>query len=714
MAEGGSFLSSGVGEPSRRAFLDVDKRVKAAQDDAASALAQIAALSPDHGSLLGLGDDDHPQYLTEARGDARYYTQSQVDSSLSGYLPLSGGTVTGQTTFSAPDGVKITGSSGGVWFDDRNGDGSKYVLYHQGNFFGIWNGVNTPHRFYDSGRVDITDGGDSNYIYFGPNATWGGQLYVGATTDKATTNTAAVISTDGNLHLDAGDSKSMYLNYYTQGAPINLYGSVSSGYSATFGAITANGEIRANSNISLRSGNNVRDSIYRVGGIYFTWDSDSYGTNSNHSIRSTNGDTWGDHITINSYGNIRMNIDSNSNGTNTFSIGRHTTGTANTLLTLDESGYLNVTGGFTLPNHTIFQDGIYRIVVRPNSYTSYGLGIGEYYGRPTVFSYTSNQPLYLVGGGRVDIGVTTNNRVMYINTAGIYLEQGWFRTYGQHGWYNQSYGGGVYMTDSTYVRTYNSKRYYSDVDTGGYTVSGHGGMVIGGTYDKSAFNTTYARKHSIQMEVDTYWGGYHDSHTGALIWCGNMNAGAWGTAEWGVRTSNNWASYYSGSAIRVKGTRLYASLGVETALNIHSDGGGRLGYYSSRKELKNLVSYVDKSEALSRICMLQPIDFTWKKEHRPHYDPDDELIDFNVHRGFFAEDAAAIDRTYGAWGWVYRDDESDGVGSLSMQPLTEELLRADRTLEDAVVVAYNDKAIMADLVGAVQELNRKIMELETQ
>lgn len=26
----------------------------------------------DHGELTGLGDDDHPQYLNQARGDARY------------------------------------------------------------------------------------------------------------------------------------------------------------------------------------------------------------------------------------------------------------------------------------------------------------------------------------------------------------------------------------------------------------------------------------------------------------------------------------------------------------------------------------------------------------------------------------------------------------------------------------------------------------------
>lgn len=38
----------------------------------------------DHGALTGLSDDDHPQYLNNARGDARYYTQPQVDSSLAG------------------------------------------------------------------------------------------------------------------------------------------------------------------------------------------------------------------------------------------------------------------------------------------------------------------------------------------------------------------------------------------------------------------------------------------------------------------------------------------------------------------------------------------------------------------------------------------------------------------------------------------------------
>lgn len=58
--------------------------------------------------------------------------------------------------------------------------------------------------------------GDNSFIHFGPNGTWSGELYVGATTDKSlTTMKAQCISTNGNLHLDAGDSKTTYINHYS-------------------------------------------------------------------------------------------------------------------------------------------------------------------------------------------------------------------------------------------------------------------------------------------------------------------------------------------------------------------------------------------------------------------------------------------------------------------------------------------------------------------
>lgn len=39
------------------------------------------------------------------------------------------------------------------------------------------------------------------------------------------------------------------------------------------------------------------------------------------------------------------------------------------------------------------------------------------------------------------------------------VNTGWFRSTGTQGWYSETYGGGIYMADSTYVRTYNNKQF---------------------------------------------------------------------------------------------------------------------------------------------------------------------------------------------------------------------------------------------------------------
>jgi hypothetical protein len=46
-----------------------------------------------------------------------------------------------------------------------------------------------------------------------------------------------------------------------------------------------------------------------------------------------------------------------------------------------------------------------------------------------------------------------------LNAASFYCAS-WVRTYGSAGWYSETYGGGIYMTDSTWVRTFNSKSFY--------------------------------------------------------------------------------------------------------------------------------------------------------------------------------------------------------------------------------------------------------------
>jgi len=57
----------------------------------------------DHGALTGLGDDDHPQYHNDARGDARYYTQTQIDTMFGSYLTTASAAATYLTIAAAAD-----------------------------------------------------------------------------------------------------------------------------------------------------------------------------------------------------------------------------------------------------------------------------------------------------------------------------------------------------------------------------------------------------------------------------------------------------------------------------------------------------------------------------------------------------------------------------------------------------------------------------------
>ena len=48
-----------------------------------------------------------------------------------------------------------------------------------------------------------------------------------------------------------------------------------------------------------------------------------------------------------------------------------------------------------------------------------------------------------------------------VSCADVY-SNGWLRTVGQTGWYNETYAGGMYMIDGTWVRTYNTRKFYVD------------------------------------------------------------------------------------------------------------------------------------------------------------------------------------------------------------------------------------------------------------
>ena len=110
-----------------------------ATDPANPVVSSAAGGVTDHGLLTGRGDDDHPQYHTDARGDARYYTKAQVDTSLAGKSDTSHShtqymerETSARTVYVATTGNDTTGdgTSGNPWRTIQHAiDQVKYLLY---------------------------------------------------------------------------------------------------------------------------------------------------------------------------------------------------------------------------------------------------------------------------------------------------------------------------------------------------------------------------------------------------------------------------------------------------------------------------------------------------------------------------------------------------------------------------------------------------------
>jgi hypothetical protein len=55
--------------------------------------------------------------------------------------------------------------------------------------------------------------------------------------------------------------------------------------------------------------------------------------------------------------------------------------------------------------------------------------------------------------------VTVNPNTGYV-TANSYVASDWFRSSGTSGWFNSTYEGGIFMQDTTWIRTYNNKSFF--------------------------------------------------------------------------------------------------------------------------------------------------------------------------------------------------------------------------------------------------------------
>ena len=130
--------------------------------------------------------------------------------------------------------------------------------------------------------------------------------------------------------------------------------------------------------------------------------------------------------------------------------------------------------GLTIVGSISASSGLSAYSITGNSNVG-GTGNASYHPSGIYATNTTNW-LYgtlLTNGG--NIGAATQ----YV---GAVYSNNWFRSSGNTGWYSETYGGGIYMVDSTWVQTYNGKRFYSSGGFGGTVLYGsYGSMTLYGT-----------------------------------------------------------------------------------------------------------------------------------------------------------------------------------------------------------------------------------------
>ncbi len=156
-------------------------------------------------------------------------------------------------------------------------------------------------------------------------------------------------------------------------------------------------------------------------------------------------------------------------------------GTASPGTKLEVAGQVKITGGSPGAGKVLTSDAVGLATwTTPSSGTVGGSGTANYLPKFSAATTLANSIIY-DNGTNVSIGAASPS--YKLDVVGDIRAQGWLRSLGSAGWYNDSYGGGWYMTDSTWIRAYGSKPVYmsNGLDTG--TASGIGcSGGLGGSY----------------------------------------------------------------------------------------------------------------------------------------------------------------------------------------------------------------------------------------
>ena len=142
-----------------------------------------------------------------------------------------------------------------------------------------------------------------------------------------------------------------------------------------------------------------------------------------------------------------------------------------------------------------------------NSWSIHNNNSNFYINKNNSSTATANR-LWARAGGGFTFGNTANSSYVIESAGDIRTATGWFRSTGAYGWYSESYGGGIWMTDSTYVRVYNSKRFWTDA-SGHFTSSSEStspGNAAIEVRERSRGTTGITHNYANAPRIGFHWG----------------------------------------------------------------------------------------------------------------------------------------------------------------------------------------------------------------
>lgn len=110
---------------------------------------------------------------------------------------------------------------------------------------------------------------------------------------------------------------------------------------------------------------------------------------------------------------------------------------------------------------------------------------------------TTTNLICCAGGGNMGIGINPSYKLHVagdIKSTSIFTDS-WFRSNGNTGWYSETYGGGIYMEDDTWVKVYNNKQFYCNRLIAGnpfavFDIGGYGWNYGAAAYNVQIYNNT--------------------------------------------------------------------------------------------------------------------------------------------------------------------------------------------------------------------------------